>query len=168
MAAAVVLHIGSNLGYRYINLELCRTMIDIGIGTINSMSKIYVTSPWGDVKQLDFLNQALIVESTLGPSQILSTIHGIEERMGRKREVHWGPRIIDIDIIFYNREIIKNPSLIIPHSELTNRNFVLQPLLDICPDYIHPELKLSVSELAERCLDKGKVREYINDKTDTI
>ena len=90
----------------------------------------------------------------------LNEIHIIEQKMGRIREQKWGPRIIDIDIIFYNQEIIKNADLKIPHPELTNRNFVLIPLLELCPMFIHPISKKSVKEIYEECTDESAVLLY--------
>ncbi len=156
----VVLHIGTNIGYREINLDLVLIMISNHIGDILSLSSIYETESWGNIEQDDFLNQALICHSYLSANQILDQIHLIESKMGRQRSIKWGPRIIDIDILFYNEEIIENHNLKIPHPQLTNRNFVLIPLLDICPEYEHPVLNKNIKELAQECQDRSKVTLY--------
>jgi len=114
----VVLHLGSNLGFKEINLELARVMISNHIGEIVSTSKLYKTAPWGDTDQDDFLNQALICRTEKKAKETLEAIHLMEAKMGRVKERHWGPRMIDIDILFFGEEIIENPNLKIPHPEL--------------------------------------------------
>jgi len=156
----VILHLGTNIGFRDINLELTRIMISNHIGVIKEQSKLYNTAAWGIKEQSDFLNQALLCSSKLNPQEILAQIHNIEAKMGRKRQKKWGPRIIDIDIIFYGEEIIENPNLKIPHPQLTNRNFVLIPLLDICPDKVHPVHSQTIRQLAEACNDSSEVSLY--------
>ncbi len=135
-------------------------MISNHIGVIKEQSKLYNTAAWGIKEQSDFLNQALLCSSKLNPQEILAQIHNIEAKMGRKRQKKWGPRIIDIDIIFYSEEIIENPNLKIPHPQLTNRNFVLIPLLDICPDKVHPVHSQTIRQLAEACNDSSEVSLY--------
>ena len=153
-----ILHLGTNDGTKATNLELSELMIASRIGSIDSKSHVYKTAAWGKTDQDDFLNVALMSKTNLSPSEVLKQIHIIESKMGRVRVEKWGPRIIDIDIIFYDEKIIKKPDLIIPHPQLTNRNFVLTPLMDICPEYIHPELQLSISELHAKCTDQSKVK----------
>ncbi len=149
----VVLHLGSNLGYREINLELALIIISNHIGEIQKQSSVYETAAWGNEQQNDFLNQAFIVTTSLTATEVLAQIQHIESKMGRKREERWGPRLIDIDIIFYGEDIIDIPNLKIPHTQMSKRSFVLQPLLDICPDKIHPKLGKSIRQLAEECDD---------------
>ena len=156
--STVVLHIGSNVNDRLSALELARIQISRRIGVIHSYSKIYETKPWGYTEQNDFLNQAIIVETALSAEAILQDIQIIESKMGRMKVQKWGPRVIDIDIIFYNDKIIEKDHLKIPHPEITNRNFVLVPLLDICPRYVHPIHKKTVRELSEECADKNEVK----------
>ncbi len=135
-------------------------MISNHIGDIISESHIYETEAWGNTNQNDFLNQALICSTRLPPYDILNEIQDIEQKMGRKKAALWGPRIIDIDIIFYEQEIIENPNLKIPHPQLTNRNFVLRPLMDVCPEHVHPVLNKTVKILVQECEDKSKVVLY--------
>jgi len=156
----VVLHLGTNIGYRAINLELARVMIANHIGQLQSCSQIYETAAWGKKDQAKFLNQAAICRTELKPTELLTQVNIIEAKMGRERNEKWGPRIIDIDIIFYDEEIIENHNLKIPHPQLTNRNFVLTPLLDICPEKVHPVHSQTVRELAKKCEDSSEVVLY--------
>lgn len=154
----VILHLGTNVGFKEINLELARIMISNHIGPLLRLSSIYETEAWGGVEQESFLNQAVSVTSLLSAREVLSSIQLIEAKMGRQREQHWGPRIIDIDILFYGDEIVDIPDLKIPHRELSKRNFVLQPLLELCPDKVHPELGKTIRELAAECEDSLAVQ----------
>ena len=151
--AELILHLGSNLGYKDINLELARVMISNHIGAIIKSSSVYESEAWGVKDQESFLNQALIIATELEPLEVLDSIKLIESKMGRKKVLRWGPRIIDIDILFYSDDIIDIPHLKIPHTQLSNRNFVLQPLLELCPDKLHPELGKTIRVLAEECED---------------
>lgn len=153
----VILHAGSNIGFREINLELAEVMIGNYIGDILSKSRLYETAAWGVTDQASFLNIAYKVTSTLSATEVLEQIHLIEKKMGREKTKKWGPRLIDVDILFYGEEIIENPNLIIPHPQLTNRSFVLTPLLDICPDKVHPVLNKTIVALKESCSDASKV-----------
>jgi len=150
------------MGFREINLELARVMISNSIGELTGSSSIYETAAWGVKNQEAFLNQALSCTTLLSPNDVLSEIHKIENKMGRVRTQKWGPRILDIDIIFYAEEIIENHNLKIPHPQLTNRNFVLIPLLDICPDKVHPIHNQTIRQLSDNCEDTGEVRLYHN------
>ena len=117
----VILHLGTNVGFKEINLELARIMISNHIGPLQRLSSIYETEAWGGVEQESFLNQAVSVTSLLSAREVLSSIQLIEAKMGRQREQHWGPRIIDIDILFYGDDIVDIPNLKIPHRELSKR-----------------------------------------------
>ena len=141
------LHTGSNLGDKAQNLATARDLIEAQIGPILKASCVYNTKAWGITDQPDFLNQALEVETKLSPIDLLDTILSIEQEMGRKREIKWGERLIDIDILFYNEDIIDQPRLTIPHPYLHYRNFVLVPMFEIAPDLRHPLLKQTISEL---------------------
>lgn len=154
------LHLGSNRGNRFENIESACLLIEEKVGSICNKSEIYLTYAWGKEDQNDFLNLALIVETELLPTDLLFEINHIENQLGRIRHEKWGPRIIDIDIIFYDQKIIENDDLIIPHPEITNRNFVLKPLLDLCPDFIHPTKEKTVQQLFEESLDSCQVRKW--------
>ena len=132
-------------------------MVENHIGTISSISEIYQTSAWGHTAQEDFYNQAIICYTDLSAEEVLEWVKHIERKMGRAKAEHWGPRIIDLDIIFYGDKIVKEEHLIIPHPQLTNRNFVLVPLLDICPQKIHPIAHKTIAVLHEECQDEGTV-----------
>jgi len=121
---------------------------------------LYVTSAWGNEDQDDFYNMAVSVSSALDAETILEKIHIIENKLGRVRVEKWGPRVIDIDIIFIGQQIIEKPHLKIPHSELSNRNFVLVPLMDLCPSYKHPVLNKTIKEIYNDCTDTGVVQLY--------
>ena len=141
------LHTGSNLGNRSENLRIAIKFIEQEIGKVLQSSAVYETKPWGIVDQPDFLNQALIIETRLSPFEVLKRILRIEKTMGRKREIKWGERLIDIDILFYNDIIIQTKDLTIPHPYLHHRNFVLIPLLEIAPNLKHPILNSTIREL---------------------
>ena len=149
----VYLSIGGNLGKRRANLAKAVFLINQQIGSVITVSSLYKTKAWGVENQPDFLNQVLIVETRLSPEQVLATALAIETKMGRKRERKWYTRLIDIDVLFYGQEVIKTDNLTLPHPFLQDRNFVLVPLAEIAPDYIHPILKKYVKELLNTCPD---------------
>lgn len=155
----VFLEIGGNQGNRLANLQKCTMLIDKQIGKLVKQSSIYETPPWGfESKQL-FYNQVLLVESLLTPTQILKVLLDIEKKLGRIRQQQkYSSRTMDIDILFFNDEIIDNPQLEVPHPRLQHRLFVLKPLAEIAPDFIHPVLKKRISELLEICEDDSECR----------
>ena len=150
----VFLITGGNIGNRKKNLKTAATLIEKQIGKIIKSSKIYETDAWGITDQPSFYNQVHIVESKLPAQEIINSILKIEEKMGRIRTIKNAARIIDIDILFFNDEIINEPDLIIPHTEISNRRFVLMPLNELAPDMIHPVLKKSIQELLSTCKDE--------------
>jgi 2-amino-4-hydroxy-6-hydroxymethyldihydropteridine diphosphokinase len=150
--------IGGNQGDREAMLAEARTFISAAAGTIRQASSLYETAPWGKSDQGWFLNQALLVETEADAATLLMTLLQIEEKMGRKRAEKYGSRRIDIDILFFNDAILHRPELIIPHPEIANRRFVLEPLNEIAPDYIHPVLHRSVRELLVSCTDPLEVK----------
>jgi 2-amino-4-hydroxy-6-hydroxymethyldihydropteridine diphosphokinase len=123
-------------------------------------SAVYETAAWGKIEQADYLNQAVQISTSLDPRALLTGVSSIETRLGRTREKIWGPRIIDIDILFYGRDIIREDKLVIPHPHLQDRRFVLAPLAEIAPGFIHPVLKKSIAGLLKVCADPLWVREY--------
>lgn len=149
---------GSNQGDRLVNLQKAVALIATKIGTIAQASQVYVTQAWGLQEQPDFLNQVLEVKTPLSPEAVLAQIQQIETQMGRQRQIKWGERIIDIDILFYEQEIIQTEQLTIPHPFLQKRNFVLIPLAEIAPDWIHPVLKQPISYLQKHSIDKLSVK----------
>lgn len=145
--------IGGNMGDRKAFLAAAVEKIWEQCGAISSQSSLYQTAAWGIEAQAYFLNQALEIETYLTADELLKTILSIEEAIGRKREVKYGPRIIDIDILLFNDEIICIEGLIIPHPQMQNRRFVLMPLGEIAPDKTHPVFKKSITQLLEKCGD---------------
>ena len=136
----VYLLIGGNMGERMANLAAARNRINIDCGRITAFSSIYETEAWGYKEQPAFLNQALAIETSLEAEKFMEEILKIEMALGRKREIPLGPRIIDIDIIYFNDEIINSSNLTIPHPSMAQRKFVLMPLTEIAPAFIHPIL----------------------------
>ena len=150
--------IGGNQGDREAMLAEARTHLETAAGMIRQASSLYETAPWGKSDQGWFLNQALQVETEADPATLLKTLLQIEEKMGRKRAEKYGSRRIDIDILFFNDAILHRPDLVIPHPEIANRRFVLEPLNEIAPDYLHPVLHRSVRELLLACTDPLEVK----------
>ena len=144
---------GSNIGDRNNNLSTAEAHINKTIGKIILKSSIYETAPWGNALQESFYNQALKVNTQLTATEVMSALLKIEHLMGRKRTFKNAARIIDIDILFFNDEIIKLKSLEIPHKEIANRRFVLEPLNEIAPGRIHPVLHKKISTLLKECKD---------------
>lgn len=145
--------IGGNIGDRIENLRKTRGLIAVNCGDILLESSIFETSAWGKTDQADFLNQALLVETELMPTLLLNKILQIEQELGRFRGEKFGPRIIDIDIILFNNEVIDLPHLTIPHPHMQNRRFVMAPMAEIAHELVHPRLGKNMSELLEECPD---------------
>jgi len=131
---------------------------------VKKTSSLYETSPWGVTNQPYFLNLVLKGETKLSPEELLKKIKNIEKAMGRKTLEKWGPRIIDIDILFYKEKIINTPLLKIPHPQLHKRAFVLVPLKEIAPRLVHPLLKKTGQQMLDNLSDKGSVMLYNNRK----
>lgn len=157
----VYLGLGSNMGDRRANLSAAATLIAKNIGKIAKKSHVYETQPWGNAAQEPFLNQIVMANTTLDPRDLLEKIARIERELGRERrsknEEKWGPRPIDIDILFYGKRVVRDKGLEIPHPELHKRAFVLAPLLEIAPDLEHPLLKKQIDELYMECKDESDV-----------
>lgn len=150
---SVFLLLGSNLNERYANLLEARQEISREAGKIITASRVYQTSAWGNENQPDFYNQALEIEPFTGPHETLHSLLAIEKKMGRVRNGKWESRLIDIDILLWDGEIIQLPDLIVPHPHLHQRKFVLIPLAELAPDMIHPVLKKSIRQLRDECPD---------------
>ena len=139
-------------------LIVATNMIEKNIGKLTTSSVIYKTAAWGKEDQPDFLNQIIIVSSSLSSLNVLKEIFAIEKEMGRVRTTKNAARVIDIDILYFNDEIIQSVNLTVPHPQLQNRKFVLVPLAEISPDFLHPVLKKSSLELLSICSDKLNVQ----------
>lgn len=153
----VFLLTGSNIGDSRSFLQQAKTAIASAVGNIINESGIYKTEPWGNKDQQDFLNQVLEVSTDLEPEVLLQTILNIEHKMGRYRMGKWGPRVIDIDLLFYGDLVMQTQRLTIPHPLLHERKFTLMPISEIAPDFIHPVLHRTMNELLDNCPDTSSV-----------
>lgn len=151
------LHLGSNVGERKQMLLNAIHAISTQIGNVTQESSIYETEPWGLTNQPDFYNMAIEVHSKTKVEEVFTLIKSIEKEMDRQKDIKWGPRNIDIDILYCNDMIINTPELTIPHPQIYNRNFVLIPMLEIAGDLIDPVKHLSLDELYEQCRDTHEV-----------
>ncbi|RYD55695.1 MAG: 2-amino-4-hydroxy-6-hydroxymethyldihydropteridine diphosphokinase [Sphingobacteriales bacterium] len=149
----VYLSLGSNEGDRIGWLRQSLQMLAEKCGAIVAISHIYQTAAWGLPDQPDFLNMAVAVDTELSAADVLSKIRLIEEALKRQRTIKWGQRTLDIDILFFNDEVIDTAELQVPHPHLHKRMFVLVPLADFAPDYLHPVLKKTVLQLLAECPD---------------
>jgi 2-amino-4-hydroxy-6-hydroxymethyldihydropteridine diphosphokinase len=147
--SAVFISIGSNLGDRKANCMGALDRIKEAGIEIKKISSTYETKPWGVAEQPDFINIAAEIITTIQPIELLNIFKNIEAVMGRKEGIKWGPRIIDIDIIFYDDIIFDSPELKIPHPLLHKRDFVLRPMSEIAPNKKHPLMNKTVKELSE-------------------
>lgn len=157
MKHTVFLLTGSNIGDSEGLLRQASNLLAERVGAVVKQSSFYRTEPWGNKDQQPFLNQVLQVETNLEPLTLLGTTLGIEKEMGRNRQEKWGPRTIDIDILFYDDETINEPQLVIPHPFLHERRFTLEPLNEIAPHLQHPVLHHDVAYLLKVCADEGVV-----------
>lgn len=153
MNNGIFLLLGSNQGQPLNNLREASGKIETDAGKILIRSSIYKSAAWGISEQPDFYNQVLQIQSVHPPEILLENLLNIEQLMGRIRIQKWGPRLIDIDILFYGKEIWNTPSLQIPHPGIPQRKFTLIPLSEIAGDLQHPVSKKSMSVLLEECTD---------------
>lgn len=158
MEHTVYLALGSNLGNRLSNLKNAISNLTPQMD-VKKKSPVYETPPWGVANQPPFLNQCVMALTYLQPEDLLSHLKRLETVLGREPSFENGPRLIDIDILFYDDEIMDAPPLIIPHPRLHSRGFVLVPLNDIVPDLVHPVLGKPVSELLLD-VDRLNINEY--------
>lgn len=150
--------IGGNLNDRFALLEMAKKKILENIGLIIKFSSIYETAPWGFESEQNFLNQVLIVSTKLTPIKLLHTCLEIETDLGRvRRSGNYASRTMDVDILFYNEEIVRTKQIVIPHERLHLRRFTLKPLVEISPDFIHPVFKKPLSLLLQECEDHSEV-----------
>lgn len=156
----VFLCLGSNCGDKINNLELMTKELEKRLGKIKKKSSVYETEPWGFESEENFINQVVLIETTLTHEQILSETQKIEIELGRKKKSHnnnYYPRTADIDILFYNNEIIQTEKLILPHPRLHLRKFVLTCLYEIDKNLQHPVFNKTIKELLEECFDQCNI-----------
>ena len=157
MTHTVYIALGTNLGERLDNLRAALDTMAPDV-TVLAESHVYETAPWGFEDQPAFLNMAVKAETDLEPEALLKYLKQIEAELGREKSVRWGPRLIDLDILFYDDLIIDTPPLVIPHPRLHERGFVLVPLSDIASKFIHPVFGSHVKELLAEIDTEGIIR----------
>lgn len=153
MTFEVYVLLGTNLGDKLNNLEVARTLIGNSIGKISKLSKIYETEAWGKTNQPSFYNQIISFTTDLKSEKLLDALLEIENKIGRIRYEKWGERIIDIDVLYYEDQVVNTSHLKIPHPEIQNRRFTLIPLVELAPDFIHPILRKTSVQLLADCKD---------------
>lgn len=153
--AVLALGLGTNLGNRLGNLRQAARAIEEDIGPILRASEVFETEPWGVTDQPHFLNACLCldIDGESDPEALLASLKAIERRMGRKETIRWGARLIDIDILLIGDRIYESPALRIPHLHLSERSFVLTPLIQILPGWSHPLTGKSLEEMSEALKD---------------
>jgi 2-amino-4-hydroxy-6-hydroxymethyldihydropteridine diphosphokinase len=148
MTNNIFIALGTNIGNRRDNLNNALSALEEKqIFQIDQSSHIYETEPWGYLDQDSFLNMVIQGSSIHPPTILLKKLKSLEIQLGRSPTFHYGPRVIDMDILFYDQQIVKTPKLIIPHPEMQNRDFVLFPLCEIAPDLEHPLFQKSTSAM---------------------
>lgn len=151
---------GGNQGQTNVILNEAISKIESMVGRVIKVSDYYVTKAWGPVQQDDFLNVAVEIRTFMPPKFLLNSLLQIEKHFGRRRDVKYGPRTLDIDILFYANKVIKTEELLVPHPEIQNRRFALVPCYEIIPNLMHPVLKKSITHLLSICPDKLEVNKW--------
>jgi 2-amino-4-hydroxy-6-hydroxymethyldihydropteridine diphosphokinase len=154
------LSIGSNLDDREGNLANAIKLIESNCGDIIKASSIYETSAWGNTEQPNFLNQCLVLKTDLSAKKLIKQLLHIERLMGRVRKEKMGPRLIDLDIVLMDEEVVFSPELILPHPHIQDRKFVLLPLAEIAPKAFHPVFNKNVEQLLKECEDVLDVKKF--------
>lgn len=153
MEIGIFLLLGTNQGDRMENLSRAKDIIELRLGTIVDASSVYKTAAWGKQDQNEFYNQVIELKTDFNPDVLMEQILIVENDLGRIRTEKWGPRIIDIDILFYNDKIVNKSNLIIPHPGIPQRKFTLVPLNEMISKGIHPVLKITMEKLLQECTD---------------
>jgi 2-amino-4-hydroxy-6-hydroxymethyldihydropteridine diphosphokinase len=147
--------LGGNLGDKQKIFEVVRSQLKDQLGEICQQSSIYETEPWGFSSPNLFWNQALAITTTFSPMQVLEITQQIETNLGRTRnDNQYESRCIDIDILFYDDLIIQRPNLIVPHPRIHERRFVLLPMCELAPDFVHPLFQKKIADLLQECTDQ--------------
>ncbi|HXB10702.1 MAG TPA: 2-amino-4-hydroxy-6-hydroxymethyldihydropteridine diphosphokinase [Bacteroidia bacterium] len=159
----VFLSLGSNRGNRQEYLQTATNVLEKRVGNLLQVSHIYETEPWKMNDGTNFLNQVILLETSLDAQEIMALIIETETSLGRIRSTSgYEPRTIDIDILFFNEEVIKSPSVTVPHPLISERRFILEPLCELAPNYIHPKLKKSLKQLLADCPDKHTIARFMS------
>ncbi|MCZ2484526.1 2-amino-4-hydroxy-6-hydroxymethyldihydropteridine diphosphokinase [Aquirufa antheringensis] len=161
MTQHLFLSLGGNLGNTREIFEGAYPHIEKKIGKIAVYSSIYQTEAWGPIPQADFLNQVLLVSTSLKPEACLTELLEIERQFGRERKERWGPRTLDLDILFYGDVIIAASDLSIPHPRIAERKFILTPLAEIAPLFEDPTSRKSMTALLAACADESQVNRSV-------
>jgi 2-amino-4-hydroxy-6-hydroxymethyldihydropteridine diphosphokinase len=158
MKHSVFLGLGSNQGEKIKNCEQAiEEILKREGGFFLSRSSWYYSEPWGREDQDWFINGVIQIRTELSPDELLMKFKEIEKRLGRENREKWGPRVIDIDILFYDDLSLESPGMEIPHPRISERNFVLIPFAEIAPQFVHPVLKKTIKELLDTSPDRKKV-----------
>lgn len=144
---------GGNIGDTKSYLRKAKWAIETKCGEITVQSSLYQSAPWGLTNQPPFINQCLVLSTKLSAPVLLQTILQIEKELGRERVEKYGPRTIDIDIIFFNNDIINQPGLHVPHPQMQHRRFVLECVNNVAPQLMHPQLHKTITQLLTECTD---------------
>jgi len=161
MITQLFLSLGGNLGNTREIFEGAYPLIEKKIGKISVYSSIYQTEAWGPIPQADFLNQVLLVSTTLNPQACLTEMLAIEKEFGRERKERWGPRTLDLDLLYYGDMIIVEADLVIPHPRIAERKFILTPLAEIAPLYVDPVSGLTANAMLLACEDTSEVNRSV-------
>ena len=161
MVTQLFLSLGGNLGNTREIFEGAYPLIEKNIGKISVYSSIYQTEAWGPIPQADFLNQVVLVSTVLKPEACLTELLEIERHFGRERKARWGPRTLDLDILFYADIVIAESDLSIPHPRIAERKFILTPMVEIAPSFEDPTTGLSMSALLQNCPDNSQVNRSV-------
>ena len=153
----IYLLLGSNVGMKREWMNKALALLKENCGVVLQLSSVYKTAAWGITDQESFLNQVVQMNTSLSATDLLTKILDIENHLGRKREMKWGPRIIDIDILLYDDLVMNTPTLVIPQPYMQDRRFTLAPLAEIAPHLVHPVFKLNINALLAQCPDKLEV-----------
>jgi 2-amino-4-hydroxy-6-hydroxymethyldihydropteridine diphosphokinase len=159
----IYLILGSNLGSRFESIAKAIGLIRERIGSIEAASSIYKTEPWGYEHQPHYLNQVIRINTILTPKELLDEINKIEVECGRIRNGRWRERVLDIDILYYNNEVIKSDEIEIPHPQIQNRLFTLIPLCELVGEEVHPVSGKTQKQMLEACSDTLKVNKIQNE-----
>ena len=161
MINQLFLSLGGNLGNTREIFEGAYPLIEKKIGKISVYSSIYQTEAWGPIQQADFLNQVILVSTSLAPQACLTEMLAIEKEFGRERKERWGPITLELDILYYSDVVIAEADLTVPHPRIVDRKFILTPLAEIAPFYVDPTSGKSMVELLDSCTDTSQVNRFV-------